>query len=159
MCKFFRYERITGLDDADYLDRWTLLSLSKGRKIYLHLFLNSDWRDLHDHPKSFWSIGIWGGYIEQTPDGIKRWLAPWIRRFGTDHIHRIRINPKRKTWTIVITSPATAEWGFYTGKYWLRWDRYLKIREQISPNQKISDFIDQGMFHELLIPRKKNDHV
>jgi hypothetical protein len=74
---------------ATYMYRSTLLSTRWG-KIYLHKFVGDDWsRDLHDHPKRFVSIGLWGRYWESSdsivgdrdplPDRL--WKAPWVRRF------------------------------------------------------------------------------
>src|ERR1043165_3048902 len=57
-----------------YLYRWTLFQPKgnwwpwKGFGIYVHKFGGDDWsRDMHDHPKRFISIGLWGRYIEWTP--------------------------------------------------------------------------------------------
>lgn len=51
-----------------YLYRWTLMKLPFGYKVYLHHFVGDDWSlDFHDHPKRFWSIGLWGWYEERTP--------------------------------------------------------------------------------------------
>jgi hypothetical protein len=49
-----------------YLYRWVLLRL-KTFQVYLHHFVGDDWStDLHDHPKRFISLGLWGSYIEVT---------------------------------------------------------------------------------------------
>ena len=72
--RLFQFEDLTWPPGSDpYLYRWTLAVLGRGRRCYLHRYRGSDWaRDLHDHPKVFWSIGLWGGYVEQTPGGIRR---------------------------------------------------------------------------------------
>ena len=75
-----------------YLHRWRLLSLPNGRRLYLHHFVRSDsQRDLHDHPKTFISIGLLGGYVEETPHGRKRFVAPFIRKFPPEHLSLIHI--------------------------------------------------------------------
>ena len=78
--RWFQFVDLTWPPGSDpYLYRWTLAVLGRGSRCYLHRYLGSDWaRDLHDHPKVFWSIGLWGGYVEQTPAGIRQWRAPWI---------------------------------------------------------------------------------
>jgi hypothetical protein len=92
-----------------YLWRWTILKWSGHFSIYLHHFVGDDWSfDLHDHPKRFISIGLWGWYIEQTPckhglesrTDIKIYRAPWIRSFPAEHIHRIEC-PTKNCWTLV----------------------------------------------------------
>ena len=155
--KIFRYEKINGLDNLPYLDRWTLLSLPGRRCFYLHRFVGSDWRDLHDHPKDFWSIGIKGGYVEQTPEEIRRWVAPWIRKFEPDHIHRLRINRKCDTWTLIFTGPTSKEWGFYPAGKWIRWDRYLKVKKNLGDIMTVAEAVRLNFIDEAwLKPRKHN---
>src|SRR2546423_15062897 len=95
-----------------YLWRWTILKWNGHFSIYLHHFVGDDWsRDLHDHPKRFISIGLWGWYIEETPySGSAEWAAlgpvrtryraPWIRTFPASHIHRLVV-PSKNCWTLV----------------------------------------------------------
>lgn len=74
--RLFRMEEMSGGGMCPvYLRRWTLLKLGD-YAVMLHRFLGDDWsRDLHDHPKRFISIGLWGGYIEETPASLAdgRW--------------------------------------------------------------------------------------
>ena len=95
--RLFQFENLTSQPEAPpYLHRWTLACFRDGRRVYLHRYLGSDWsRDMHDHPKAFWSIGLWGGYVEQTPDGMRQWRAPWVRRFPAEHRHRLRASRPR----------------------------------------------------------------
>ena len=69
--RWFKFEDLAWPPGSDpYLYRWTLAVLGRGRRCYLHRYLGSDWAlDLHDHPKVFWSVGLWGGYVEKTPSG------------------------------------------------------------------------------------------
>jgi hypothetical protein len=54
-----------GEDTGPYLVRWAINTRFGGVK--LHHFLRSDEdRDLHDHPWSFLSIILWGGYWEHV---------------------------------------------------------------------------------------------
>ena len=127
--RLFHFERIDGHGAvARYLHRWTLLRLPGGRALYLHHFVGSDWsRDLHDHPKGFLSIGLWGGYIEFTParpDG-RRWRAPWVRYFPATHIHRLEV--PRNCWTLVYVGKLQRNWGFHTAGSWMPWDEYVRL--------------------------------
>lgn len=67
--RLFQREEMDGDGRCEtYLVRWTLLKLWGGIGVYLHHFVGDDWsRDLHDHPKRFISIGLWGSYVEETP--------------------------------------------------------------------------------------------
>lgn len=123
---------------ATYLVRWTLLK-AKGWSVYLHHFVGDDWsRDLHDHPKRFISIGLWGRYVEETPaPSLVRalWLnappaervfrAPWIRTFPADHIHRLRLVNGRPCWTLVIVLKAVRRWGFWHQGKFVGWREYV----------------------------------
>ena len=132
--RVFRFEIIDGHGAvALYLHRWRLLSLGGGRAVYLHHFLGSDWsRDLHDHPKPFVSIGLRGGYVEETFNPVqlvtkrRQWRAPWIRRFPAWHVHRLRITRARPTWTLVYVGKAVRDWGFWTPAGWVEWSVYVR---------------------------------
>lgn len=119
-----------------YLYRWTVAKW-RGRGIYLHHFVGDDWSlDLHDHPKRFVSIGLWGWYTELTPfePADSEWAAlgpvrhnfhaPWIRSFPARHIHRLEV-PSKNCWTLVIVGAPTRGWGFWhLGKY-IPWRDYV----------------------------------
>ncbi len=95
-------------------------------RVYVHKFVADDWsRDLHDHPKRFISIGLWGSYIEETPQGERVYRAPWIRTFPAEHVHRLRLR-SRVCWTLVITLRAVRPWGFYHEGAWVPWREYVE---------------------------------
>ena len=137
--RIFRFERIDGRCATDrYLHRWTLLRLPGGRGLYLHHFVGSDWaRDLHDHPKTFLSIGLRGGYVEERLDvspllwtranvRIRRqFRAPWIRYWGPRHTHRLRV-PPHGCWTLVFVGLHRREWGFVRRGRWIHWIDYVQ---------------------------------
>ncbi len=116
-----------------YMRRWYLLVFPKLFSIRVHHIMQPDLdRWPHDHPWSFISIIIRGGYIEE-----------WCRRdefnlfgdkWGTRRCSRRRfLNLKRKTdlhkitefirpggaWTLIITGPEGREWGFMTNEGWV----------------------------------------
>ena len=133
--RIFRLEEINGRCATErYLRRWTLLKLPGRRGLYLHHFVGSDWsRDLHDHPKVFVSIGIRGGYVEETetplyygPRRREQFRAPWIRRFEPRHVHRLRV-PPRGCWTLVYVGATEREWGFWRHGEWIQWRRYVTM--------------------------------
>ena len=146
-------ERMNGVGRCpDYLHRWVLID-RKNFKIYLHHFLRPDWStDLHDHPKRFLSIGLWGSYVERTPsrnDTIDRdiiggfdpgpgavgwdaggwqtyrkYRAPWIRTFPASHRHRItQVN---NAWTLVVVLKKVRDWGFWPRGKFVPWRQYVQ---------------------------------
>jgi len=136
--KFFELEEINGHDRCPtYLYRWTLFKC-KLFKVYLHHFIADDWSlDFHDHPKRFISIGLKGSYWEDIPNPKKGYdkfiirncysryyVAPWIRTFPANHIHRLRI-PYKNTWTLIIVLKTEREWGFWHKGIWIHWRKYV----------------------------------
>ena len=131
-----------------YLWRWTVLKCSGKFSVYLHHFVGDDWSlDLHDHPKRFISIGLWGWYLEETPVlfggenpfvKVTKYQAPWIRTFPATHIHRLSV-PSRNCWTIVIVLKPVREWGFWhLGKFY-PWRRYVEGEDGIAEKMKACD--------------------
>jgi hypothetical protein len=126
-----------GTDHLHFI-RWIIFH-SKNFAIYLHKFVGDDTaRALHDHPKRFISIGLWGHYDEEVPE--KGWvpeggapfsternlfLAPWIRSFRPTHIHRIRNCVG--CWSLVFVFSRDREWGFWrNNQTWVQWEQYLR---------------------------------
>lgn len=68
-----------------YMFRWTL-SAGQNWKLYIHKIVGDDWsRDLHDHPKRFVSLGLWGSYLEETPAGRRACRPDEILRLMPVH--------------------------------------------------------------------------
>lgn len=143
--RFFQREEMDGDGRcATYLVRWTLLKLGQ-RGLYLHHFVGDDWSlDLHDHPKRFISIGLWGRYREwtfdqsqcfrgepfwDTPIVSRVYRAPWIRTFPADHIHRITLVDAKPCWTLVFVLKTVRAWGFWHFGQWVPWRRYVASDE------------------------------
>lgn len=124
--------------------RYTLARTRLGN-VYLHEFLRGDLdRCLHDHPWSFVTIVLRGGYREfVTPDAARcekiRVRQPdddgfvptsvgiW-RRPGSilyrpaEFAHRIEIDPRMpRPWSLVFTGPKKRLWGFHTNSGWKSW--------------------------------------
>lgn len=135
LSRFFAYEEISGDGRRAYLHRWVLWRWTRGRALYLHRFIGSDWsRDLHDHPKPFLSVGLFGAYVEETPLAHGRrqsrtFRAPWVRIFSSTHIHRLRlVEPGRECWTLVYVGEHERPWGFWIdgadGSEFVGWHEY-----------------------------------
>ena len=109
-----------------YLITYRILQTRLGG-IFLHHFIADDWSlDLHDHhPYLIISIGLAGGYIEETLTGIVRWGAPWIRLIRPVYAHRIVLLNHHPCWTLIVTLPGNRKWGFWRGPAWQEAGAYL----------------------------------
>lgn len=125
--KLLKLEEINGRGLCPtYLYRWTLLR-AKDWAAYLHHFVGDDWSlDLHDHPKRFISIGLWGSYRETTPKSERIYQSPWVRSFPADHIHRISMVNGGTAWTLVIVLKSVRQWGFWSAGKFIDWRTYVK---------------------------------
>jgi hypothetical protein len=92
--------------------------------VYLHRLNQSDEeRAPHDHPWSFISVLLTGGYTEVTPvfcsvnGGCtpaedKRWYHQLSVLFRpAEYIHRLELT--KPTWTLVLRGPERRTWGFW----------------------------------------------
>jgi hypothetical protein len=136
LSRLFEAEEINGNNVCPtYLYRWTLFRAGSLFSVYLHKFVGDDWSiDLHDHPKRFWSFGLWGSYTEIASVDPANPLhcrprvyhAPWIRTFAADHKHRlIGPTPEKPCWTIVVVGRATRAWGFWPRGSFVPWRKYV----------------------------------
>lgn len=97
-------------------------------RLFLHHTTKSDQdRYPHDHPWGFWSLMLWGRWIEyryafhpraapyrQTK--FKATVGTFVRRKAVD-IHRIEI--VKPSWTLVLAGPWERRWGFHTPSGWV----------------------------------------
>jgi hypothetical protein len=165
---FGKAEEINGGNRCPtYLYRWIICSRFKSWKAYIHHFVGDDWSmDLHDHPKRFISVGLWGWYLEETPnkdplhEGTKncpgypctchgadfgrpkskfiKYQAPWIRSFPATHIHRLSV-PSKNCWTLVIVLRPVREWGFWHLGIFFPWREYVNGKDGIADKMKACD--------------------
>jgi hypothetical protein len=96
--------------------------------LFLHQFLESDPLDLHDHPWSYLSIILSGGYWNVTPDA-RTWYGPGRILFRrADQRHRVELDPHVPTcFTLVLRGPRTREWGYWKNGQWKMWREYLGL--------------------------------
>ena len=119
-------ERIT---NEPYLERYYLFLKDRQSfpcNIFLHKFLKSDPDDLHDHPWSYITIILYGGYWEHTLQG-KFWRKPFhIYWNSSETLHRVELDPEIKhCWTLFIPLQKQREWGFLTEHGWIHNEKYL----------------------------------
>lgn len=117
------FEYRSDLIATDYMRRWTVKT--PWGMLRLHHILRSDHdRHYHDHPMSFVSLILAGGYIEHRPHQAPRRCAPGsvvVRR--AEDMHRLQLIGK-DAWTLVLTGPVRRAWGFATESGWVHAAEY-----------------------------------
>jgi hypothetical protein len=101
--------------------------------VYIHwIYLPDRDRDQHDHPWTFASIVLRGGYTEdvtvpESSDPRVKSMDHWpphghVMRMW--QAHRIRAL-KPNTVTLVFVGPRRRKWGFWAPEGFIPWDQYV----------------------------------
>jgi hypothetical protein len=149
-----KVEQIMGCyKDGPLMTRLHLLT-TPWFKVYLHLFHRSDEdRELHDHPWSFVSLILWGGYHEVRPIRDNRqmlkqlggaeqhWNTTWM---ATERVrvrplsvlfrpawwaHRVELEQGRVSVSLVAVFRKAREWGFFTRSGWRHHRQFISSRD------------------------------
>jgi hypothetical protein len=119
---YCRCRIISGPDEQPYLERYHLLRLPFGYRIYLHRFVASDpGRGLHNHPwRHAISLLLCGTYQETRMLTAESNHALQRRQLRAGHLnfipggvyHRINIAAEAECWSLFLHAPKTRDWGF-----------------------------------------------
>lgn len=129
-------------DGAPYLTRLHLLK-TPWFAVFLHWFHAPDPQpDPHDHPVSFLSIPLRGGYVEErgvyrvhpthTQVPSTRWVGgrfgKWWNYVRSTDVHRV-LKLHGQPITLVFSGPKVREWGHWTVDGWVHWREYKAERK------------------------------
>lgn len=135
---FFSKFVIPNLDNPDetYLTRYRIIQ-TPWFGIFVHRMDGPDSRaTLHDHPWTFTSFVLRGGYIERRWDPLKMEVneehrVRWFNRMPLRAAHSIRTLLRYPTWTLVLTGRRVRTWGFLDlnpklphSYVWTAWDEH-----------------------------------
>jgi hypothetical protein len=125
-------------DDGVYLTRWRVIQ-TPWAALYVHRMTGPDPRaTLHDHPWSFLSIIVRGGYIERRLDPmtmtVDHWhVVRWWNRVRALDAHSIRSLLRNPTWTLLFVGRRRRTWGYLEsegyGWIWTQFDRHRHNEE------------------------------
>lgn len=122
-----RVEKICNERGETYLKRYRLIETPWFR-IYLHrIYLSDNDRDFHDHPWSFVSFILQGGYIEHTPEGTHHFKSGAMITHAPEDLHWLEVPPGKTATTLVFTGPRKRTWGFQTLKGWIPYFSYKDV--------------------------------
>lgn len=148
---FMKRVKIPRADGARYIDRFIIIRCKLG-SIMFHRIFSTDNDCMHDHPWSFRTLIIKGGYFEHVPKygpkmmedlgtklstafwghiadvSNKTWYKPgsWMFR-PAKYVHRLEIPEGKQAWTLVFTGPEKRVWGFHTPLGWVGWRGYKNV--------------------------------
>jgi hypothetical protein len=132
------------VENEPYLERYYLFLKERNRfpfNVFLHKFLKSDPDDVHDHPWSYATLILKGGYWEWIPQfnsagekigEVAAWRGPGHFRISPARsYHRIELDPAVTAWTLFMPGPKQRDWGFLVRNQWVQWEEYLKQRKSV----------------------------
>jgi hypothetical protein len=132
------------VENEPYLERYYLFLKERNRfpfNVFLHKFLKSDPDDVHDHPWSYATLILKGGYWEWIPQfnsagekigEVAAWRGPGHFRISpANSYHRIELDPAVTAWTLFMPGPKQRDWGFLVRNQWVQWEEYLKQRKSV----------------------------
>ncbi|MFT5804979.1 MAG: hypothetical protein ACI9R8_002029 [Candidatus Paceibacteria bacterium] len=123
----FQPSRAPDMELVGYLHRWCIKPRGRDENQYLHHILAPDYPVLHDHPWTFKSIILHGGYTEMTPTGLVERQAGDVYEKKADDLHYISaVLPD--TWTLIFTGPTTRDWGFLSDGQWISHSDFTERR-------------------------------
>jgi hypothetical protein len=122
LIRYYIWWRDDGRDPANELDSKLPFN------VLLHNIKLSDDPIYHDHPWSWCSIVLRGGYFEHRPGAfgdVKVWRRPGSICFrkATD-LHYVELG-KKDVWTLFIHGRRVRKWGFIYKGVWTYWRDFL----------------------------------
>ena len=132
--KLGRKRVITDRDGkVPYLIRYYLFLKERKRfpfNITLHKVLVSDEPTLHDHPWSYATLILKGGYWENTPEG-RFWRGPGHFRYrSASDLHWLELEKddegkETPCWSLFFMGKKATDWGFVKDGKWIHNEQYL----------------------------------
>jgi hypothetical protein len=112
-----------GLPSCPYVVRWRAETPWFSVRLH-HWLAPDDDRAKHDHPWSFTTFVVKGGYIDSSPDGDEHLRAPAVRHRRATHQHTVFPDPGG-AWTIIVTGPKVRSWGFWVKGKFVKMNKYF----------------------------------
>ena len=135
---FMLVKKITSKEGVVHFTRWSIIE-TRLFNVYIHRITQLDKdKDMHDHPWNFWSIILWGGYVERVSFQSGRFSSVTCRRFlhvayrEKDTPHMIERLLSKVTYSFVVTGVDRDRWGYHTEKGWVDKDTYRKEKREAS---------------------------
>jgi hypothetical protein len=129
--KYFEYKEIGWTEIGERFTRYYLLR-TRWFSIFLHQLNAPHWhQECHDHPWSFIAILLLRGYLEKVNGKDHRRYPGSILWRPATFLHNV-ITPYGTSWSIILASPRSREWGFKPCEQHinldpLRWDEYREV--------------------------------
>lgn len=106
------YKEIGWQDIGEVFYRYQIVK-TRWFNVYLHQLDAPQWHPVgcHDHPWSFVTVLLKGGYLERTGDTYRRKYPGQVLYRPATWAHDVT-TPYGRSWSLIITGPKKRDWGF-----------------------------------------------
>jgi hypothetical protein len=106
------YKEIGWQDIGEVFYRYQIVK-TRWFNVYLHQLDAPNWHPIgcHDHPWSFITVLLKGGYLERTGDEYHRRQVGEILYRPATWAHDVT-TPYGRSWSLIFTGPKSRTWGF-----------------------------------------------
>lgn len=124
----FSHDKL-GLPECPYLERWVLDF--RRFSIRLHRWFGSDdKRAFHNHAWWFFTLVLWGCYLDRSAAEVDRLQFLSCRFRRSQHSHTVDVQRPGRTWTLLITGRTDDQairWGFWVNGKLIKRDKYFAV--------------------------------
>ena len=106
-----RWNEPLGKSECPYMYRWALILFGFSIRIH-HWIRSDDKRFFHDHPFSFITFVLNGGYTDVSPNGRQELKFGSIYFRKAEHKHYVEVN-EGGAWTLLFCNRPRRNWGFW----------------------------------------------
>ena len=124
-----RWRHIEDIDHPGdvYLSRLMLVQ-TRWFGIYFHIIRRPDWsRCEHDHPWSFVTLILRGGYVEKIGGKLFTRRPGYVGYRSRAFEHSVVKLLNGNSWSLVFRGPNHESWGFRTPEGKTPWQRYISL--------------------------------
>lgn len=121
-------KEIKSKDGVVHFRRWQLLK-TPWFDIFIHGIYKADEDEhLHDHPWDYFSIVLWGSYIERVRGGnnVQSFMTTSHRK--AEHTHKILSLKSEKVFTLFFAGKRRRDWGYWVRGTWIDNVTYRKLK-------------------------------
>lgn len=118
-----KFRERLGLPTCPYVIRWRVETPLGSVRLH-HWLGPDDDRAFHDHPWSFLTLILRGGYTDKNPSGDEYLRAGMIQFRSAEHQHTVIPDPGG-AWTLVLTGPKVRSWGFWVAGKFRKANKYF----------------------------------
>ena len=119
----FRWAEKLYCQTGVYNKRWYIKTPWFSIRLH-HWFHSDDARNFHDHPWSFVTIVLKGGYTDISPQGEQEMKVGSVAFRPALHRHTVKVNPGG-CWSLVLTGPEFRKWGFWVKNKFKKANKYF----------------------------------